>query len=193
MQNPAVFFDRDGTINEDPGYLGDPDKVKLFPNTAEALLKLKQKSFKLIVISNQSGIARGLIKKDDVESVNEKINELLKEKNIQFDAFYFCPFHPDYNTEEECLCRKPSPQMVLNAAKDFNIDLSKSYFVGDNLSDIQCGENAGVKTVLVKTGHGNKTLSILQKENKFPSFVAENLIDACNFIIRDFSGEKFVQ
>ncbi len=191
MSNYAVFLDRDGTINEDPGYLGDPEKVKLYPGTGEALFKLKNNlNFKLIVISNQSGIARGILTDNMVNEVNKKINQLLSEKNTSIDAFYYCPAHPDYNTEEECSCRKPSPDLVYKAAEDFNIDLKKSYFIGDNISDIECGINAGTKTILVRTGYGEESFYMLQKQNKFPTFVAQNILEACNFIEKDFSGEN---
>lgn len=189
MGNYAVFLDRDGTINEDPGYLGDPDKLKLFPDTAEALSVLKNDlRFMLIVISNQSGVARGLITREDVELINSRLNELLSAENVSIDAFYYCPFHPDYNTEEECSCRKPSPKLIFQASKNHGIDLGRSYFIGDSVSDIQCGLNAGIKTILVKTGYGKESFSILQKENKIPTFVAENLSDACSFIKKDFKG-----
>lgn len=190
MVRHAVFLDRDGTLNDDPGYLGDPDKVKLFPETGEALSILKnQLNFKLIVISNQSGIVRGLIKREDVEAVNNRINELLLSSKVKIDAFYYCPFHPEFSNEEECACRKPSPKMVLEAAEDFNINLSRSYFIGDAVSDIECGINAGIKTILVKTGYGTDSFSTLQKLNKIPTFVANNILEAVNFIQKDFSGE----
>jgi len=191
MANFALFLDRDGTINEDPGYLKDTNQVKLFPGTGKALSILKNKlNFKLIVISNQSGIARGLLTKEDVESINTKINDLLSVDNVYIDAFYYCPYHPEFNREDECACRKPSPKLVFEAAKDFQIDLGKSYFAGDTSSDIECGINAGLKTILVKTGYGKESFSILQKENKFPSFVAENISEACIFILNDFNGDK---
>jgi D,D-heptose 1,7-bisphosphate phosphatase len=185
MPNPAVFLDRDGTLNEDPGYISDPEKVILFPETGRALALLKKYGFMLIVISNQSGIARGIMTSQDVDSVNEKINSLLSEYKVGIDAFYYCPAHPDYSTEDECSCRKPSAKLLLEAAKEYNIDLDKSYFIGDSVSDIQCGKNAGIKTILVRTGKGEESFSILQKENNFPTFVANNLINACNFILSD--------
>ncbi len=191
MPNFGVFLDRDGTLNEDPGYLGDPELLNLYPETGKALSVLKNElDFKLIVISNQSGIARGLITKEKVDAVNSKLNELLLKDNVQIDAFYYCPHHPDFSTEEECSCRKPSPELVLRSAIDFNIDLSKSYFVGDTVSDIECGLNANLKTILVKTGYGEESFSILQKLNKIPTFVAENIFDASKFIHKDFAGEK---
>ena len=101
MTGCAVFLDRDGTLNDDPGYLGNPDKVKLFPDTGKALSILKNKlNFRLIVISNQSGIVRKLITKENVEAVNKRINELLADHDVRIDAFYYCPFHPEFNSEE---------------------------------------------------------------------------------------------
>jgi D-glycero-D-manno-heptose 1,7-bisphosphate phosphatase len=190
MLTHAVFLDRDGTLNEDPGYLSDPEKVKLYPGTGETLSLLKNDlELKLIVVSNQSGIGRGLITKEEVESVNEKINTILKEFSAEIDAFYYCPSHPDYNTAEECLCRKPAPYMVFKAAKDFNLDLTGSYLIGDAVSDIECGMNSGVKTILVKTGFGNDSFYTLQKLNKIPTFVADNILEAGRFIQKDISGE----
>lgn len=191
MNNAAVFLDRDGTLNEDPGYLGDPEKVILFPDTGKALFLLKNKlKFKLVVISNQSGVARGLITSGDVEKINMKINFLLQPYDVSIDAFYYCPYHPDFNSPEECGCRKPSPELVFKASEEMNIDLSRSYFIGDTASDIECGINAGLKTVLVKTGYGEENFYILQKQNKIPTFVARDLWDAVNFINKDYRGEN---
>jgi D,D-heptose 1,7-bisphosphate phosphatase len=185
MANRAIFLDRDGTINEDPGYISDPADVVLLPQAGEALAGLKKKGFKLIVVSNQSGIARGIMSSADVEKVNDKINELLLKKNVSIDAFYYCDAHPEFSTPEECECRKPSAKLVFEAARDFEIELKESYFVGDTISDIECGKNAGLRTILVKTGKGEESLSILQKDNNFPSFVAENLFHAFEFIIAE--------
>lgn len=185
--NKAVFLDRDGTLNLDPGYLGDPEKLKLFPETGQALALLKNDyNFLLIVISNQSGVARGLITSEDVKAVNDEINNQLQKFNVKIDAFYYCPFHPDFNSVDECSCRKPSPKMIFDAVKDFNIDLTNSYLIGDTIADVRAGKSAGIKTILVKTGYGEESFSILQKENYLPSFVAENLTDASKFIIKDF-------
>ncbi len=185
MPNHAIFLDRDGTLNVDPGYISNPEKLFLFPETGTALSLLKNYGFLLIVISNQSGVARGLMTNRDVESVNEKINTLLAEHKVKIDAFYYCPAHPDYSTPEDCECRKPSPKLVFEAATEFEVDITKSYFIGDSVSDIGCGKNAGLKTVLVKTGKGEDSFSILQKENNLPSFVADNLLKACAFILGD--------
>jgi len=192
MSNKAIFLDRDGTLNFDPGYIGDPKDLVLFSDTGKILSSLKNDfQFKLIVISNQSGIARGIISEKQVISVNNELNKKLAEFNVQIDGFYYCPFHPDFSSKDDCVCRKPSPKMILDASSDFNIDLSKSYFIGDSVSDMLAGKDAGVKTVLVKTGNGAESISILQNGNNFPSFVAENLTEACNFIINDSSGVTF--
>ena len=185
MSSRAIFLDRDGTINEDPGYISDPSDVILIPRAGEALAALKEKGFKLIVVSNQSGIARGIMSREDVDKVNDKINELLLTFNVGIDAFYFCHAHPEFSTPEECECRKPSPYLVLKAAEEHEIDLNRSYFIGDTVSDIECGKNAGLRTILVKTGNGTETLSILQKDNNFPSFVAENLFNASECILKE--------
>ncbi len=189
MTNRAIFLDRDGTLNEDPGYLGDPEKVKLYPDVGESLAHLKNNmGFNLIVVSNQSGVSRGLITKEQVDLVNNKINDILSEFEVSIDKFYYCTFHPDFSDTEESNCRKPSPEMLLKASKEFNIDLSKSYIIGDSTVDIEVGIELDLKSILVKTGQGRESLSILQKRNKLPSFVATNFLEACNFIKNDFNG-----
>jgi len=187
MQSAAVFFDRDNTLNIDPGYLGDPDKVELFEGVGEGIYKLKNEcGFKIIVVSNQSGISRGLLTHNKVESVNNRINELLKEYNTTIDAFYYCPYHPEFDSPEKTVCRKPSPQMVLKAAEDFNIDLNRSYFVGDSESDIECGINAGLKTILINYENDNEKIISLKKRNKTPNFTTCIFLNACDYIIDDF-------
>lgn len=192
MLKPTVFFDRDNTLNYDPGYLSDPNKVKLFDGVGEGLFKLRNKfGFKIVVVSNQSGIARGMFGKEELDAVNDKINSILKTKfNTEIDAFYFCPFHPDFSTEEESKCRKPSPLLVVKAAKELNLDLSKSYFVGDRISDIECGINAGLKTVLVNYKNDEEIIISLKNINKTPNFIVGNFLNVCNVIIADYTGGK---
>ena len=188
MLHHAVFFDRDDTLNYDPGYIGNPDLVKLFPGVPQGISKLKNElNFKIVVISNQSGITRGKITEQDVLLVNKRVNDLLKEEGTEIDKFYHCPFHPDFDSEEDCKCRKPSPLMVLKAADEMNLDLSKSYFVGDKASDVLCGFNAGVKTVLIKSENYDEEINLLIKENKSPNFVAGNFFEATNYIYNDFT------
>lgn len=191
MLHHAVFFDRDDTLNYDPGYLGNPDLVKLLPGVPRGISKLKNElNFKIVVISNQSGITRGKITEEDVSAVNERINELLRNEGTGIDKFYHCPYHPDFDSEEKCRCRKPSPKMIFDAANDMKIDLSKSYCVGDKAIDVLCGFNAGVKTVLIKTDNYDEEINILINENKSPNFVAVNFLEATNFIYNDFIGAQ---
>jgi D,D-heptose 1,7-bisphosphate phosphatase len=188
MTNHAVFFDRDGTINLDTGYIGNPGLVQLYNGVPEGISELKNIGFKIIVVSNQSGIARGIITKENVEAVNNKINELLKKQNTRIDAFYYCPFHPDFSSAEESECRKPSPKMIFKAAKDWNITLEKSYLVGDSSVDVECGINAGIKTILLKNTLKENEISDLQTQGKVPTYIADNFSDACKFIIKDYVG-----
>jgi D,D-heptose 1,7-bisphosphate phosphatase len=190
MPYPTVFFDRDNTLNYDPGYLSDANKVKLFDGVGEGLALLKNiYNFKIVVISNQSGIARGLVTEKQVNLINEKINFLLKTNfNTSIDKFYYCPYHPEFSSEEDSKCRKPSPYLVHLAQKELNIDLEKSYFVGDKESDIECGINSGIKTILVNYEKDEGKIILLKKRNKRPNFVVDNFLNACNFIIDDFTG-----
>ena len=144
MSHSALFLDRDGTINIDTGYIRDSDNIELYPGVAEGIRNLKNKfDMKMIVISNQSGIARGIMSREDVDAVNRRINELLNSSETSIDAFYYCPYHPDFNNEDLASCRKPSPELVFLAAKEHDIDLKRSYFIGDKVSDVECGINAG--------------------------------------------------
>jgi len=196
MSHPTIFFDRDNTLNYDPGYLSDPNLVRLFDGVGEGIARLKSElHFKIVVISNQAGIARGFFSEKEVNAVNEKINSILKlDFNTEIDAFYFCPFHPEFSTKEESKCRKPSSMLVVKAAKELDLDLSRSYFVGDRESDIECGINAGIKTVLVNYDNDEKIIISLKNRNKRPNFVVGNFLNVCDFIIADFTGgNSFVE
>ncbi len=190
MNQRAVFLDRDGTLNIDPGYLGDPDNVKLYPGVCEGIAELKRNGYKIIVISNQSGITRGLITEEQVNAVNEKINSILRaESNTSIDAFYYCPYHPDFDDEEKTKCRKPNPDMVLRASEEYGINLSESFFLGDTVADIKCGKNAGCETIFISNGSNEDELIKLHNKNILPTFKARNFLNACEFIL-NFIGDK---
>lgn len=190
MTRRALFLDRDGTINHDSGYIKDPAQVVILSGVVEGIKKLKnQFGFKIIVVSNQAGISKGLITHTDVENVNVKINELLSLEGVSIDAFYYCPFHPDIDPPEKTICRKPSPFMIVQAAEEHNISLHGSYMIGDKASDVECGLNAGVKSILLGGHSCGDEISILHNLGKKPNFVAANFKDACDFIIKDLSGE----
>ena len=189
MLTPAIFLDRDGTINYDPGYIKDPDEVRLLEGVSQGIRKLKEGfGFKIIVISNQAGISRGLMTIKDVEAVNSKINELLKLNGTSVDAFYFCPYHPEFDPPEKTKCRKPSPFMIFKASEEHKLDLNKSYMIGDKASDIEAGYNANIKTILILGSQSDDEISILHNQAKKPNFVTSNFTDACDFIIKDLSG-----
>lgn len=192
MKNKAVFLDRDGTLNIDYGYVKSPSEIVLFDGVPEALKKLKENGFILIVVTNQSGVARGLMTENDVIETNAYINKLLLDSvNVQIDKFYYCPYHPDYSPIELSDCRKPSPRMVLKAAEEFNIDLSKSYFIGDTITDMQCAGNAGVyKAIMVKTSKNNEHEKLKSVANLKVDFIANNFVEATDFILKDLTEEN---
>jgi D-glycero-D-manno-heptose 1,7-bisphosphate phosphatase len=168
-----VFLDRDGTVIVDPEdeRVDREEKIKLFPDSIEALKHLAEHNFAVILITNQAGIAEGRINKDDFERINNKVLEMLAPSGVTILKTYMCP----HSSEDKCECRKSKPTMLLEAAKDFNIDLSKTYMVGDRESDIRAGINAGTKTVLVKTAN-------VPVEVKEATYTAQNLLEAVKYI-----------
>jgi len=148
----AVFLDRDGTLNPDPGYISNPDDFDLFPGVPQALARLKKAGYLLILITNQSGISRGLITRQQLDLVHQKMQNLLAAADANLDAIYFCPHHPEHplNGIAVCECRKPQPGMIRQAMKDFDIDLTKSYVIGDRSKDIQIAINAGVRPICIR-------------------------------------------
>jgi D-glycero-D-manno-heptose 1,7-bisphosphate phosphatase len=149
---PAVFLDRDGTLIEEVGNLGDPAGVVIIPGVPAALRALAAAGHVLVVVSNQGGIGRGLFTEDDLEAVRERTVRLLGADGAAVDAWYHCPHHPDFTGP--CTCRKPAPGMLLRAAGELGLDLERSWIVGDHLVDVQAGLAAGVRPIKVRTGHG---------------------------------------
>ncbi|MDP8242525.1 MAG: HAD family hydrolase [Candidatus Hinthialibacter antarcticus] len=144
MKKPTLFLDRDGTLITDVGYPKSPDLVEPVPGAVEAMQTLAKMGYQLIVISNQSGVGRGIISPEEAKSVHDRFIELFKEQGIEFQDVYYCPHAP----EEDCECRKPSPYMLYQADQDHGVDFSKSYMVGDRLGDVQTGKNAGCRAIL---------------------------------------------
>lgn len=141
----AVFLDRDGVLIKDTNYPSDPEGIVFLKNAGKAVRLLNRKNYLVIVVTNQSGVARGFFPEINVRKINEKINQKLAKEDAHIDAFYYCPHHPD----ENCQCRKPKTGMLQQAQKDHNIDLKKSFMIGDALKDVECGKNAGCKTILL--------------------------------------------
>ncbi len=143
----AVFLDRDGTIIEDAGYLHDPGQVRLLPRAAEAIRRLSADRYRVVVVTNQSGIARGLLSVDDYRATERRLDELLAAEGARVDGHYFCPHLPEVNGP--CECRKPGPLLYRQAAERFGIDLSRSWWVGDRLRDVLPAETFGGRGILV--------------------------------------------
>lgn len=169
---PAVFLDRDGTIIKDAEYLSSVDELEVFEFAAEALRLLKEKGYLLIVLTNQSGIARGFFDEATMQTVHDALQGQL---NGLIDAIYFCPHGPD----DGCDCRKPGVGMIKQAASEHSIDLANSWMIGDKKSDIETGFNAGVGTALVLTGYGGSELATLER---MPELVAGDLLEAARQI-----------
>lgn len=180
----AIFLDRDGVINIDTDLIKTPDELELYPYAAEAVRRINDSGYLAIVITNQSVVARNLCTESDLRLIHNKVDTILGAENAKIDALYYCPHHPHggFPGENpaykiECHCRKPKPGMLLDAARDFNIDLSQSWFVGDTERDIVAGKAAGVKTIRVRVGRGGEPSAVA------PDFVKENLTEAVEFIL----------
>jgi D,D-heptose 1,7-bisphosphate phosphatase len=189
--NKAVFVDKDGTLIRDVPYNVKPEYVMLESGVTDALKKIKQHNYLLIVISNQSGIAKGLFTERDLEPVKTKIQELLHPADIQIDEFYFCPHHPDGVMKEyttACTCRKPEPGMILQAAVDFNIDLTSSWMIGDILHDIEAGNKAGCKTILIDNGNETQWIT---NEMRWPSYIVNGMDEAAAIILEARRNVEF--
>jgi D,D-heptose 1,7-bisphosphate phosphatase len=179
MKNKAIFLDRDGTIIMPGDHLYEIEKMKFALMVIEGLQAMKKIGYKLIVATNQAGIAKGIFSEKDYFAFRSELHQRLGKKGIIIDAEYFCPHHKDGTVKKysiDCNCRKPKTGMLEKAAKDFNLDLSKCWMIGDNESDILAGKNAGCRTIQVLTG-----------EAKIPSsyadFAAKNLLEANSCIV----------
>lgn len=190
----AVFVDRDGVISEEVGYLADVEHVRLIPRSAEAVKVINQSALKIIAITNQSGVARGYFSEEMLGHVHRKMEQLLSDQGALLDGIYYCPHHPEGTVEAyriECDCRKPSAGLLIQAAEEHAIDLSSSYLVGDKRTDIECAHRAGAKGILVLTGYGKDELSTINSAALAqPEYVAADLLDAVQWIIKDKTSEK---
>ncbi len=173
----AVFLDRDGTLIEEADYLSNPDDVRLIPGAVEALELLREAGFALVLVTNQSGIARGYYSLEDYEAVASRLDDLLTEHRIRLDDSRFCPHHPEFTGE--CLCRKPSTGMHREASELLGLDPSQSYFVGDKIRDLLPALELGGEGILVRTGYGRR-----EEEGLSSAFaVVDDLLEAARFIL----------
>lgn len=188
IKKPAVFIDRDGTVNEQMGYINHPDRFIILPHVAEAFRVLNKNEFLAIIVSNQSGVARGYFPIELVEHIHALMKESLMREGASVDGIFFCPHYPKGNVREysiECECRKPKTGLIKKACEHFDIDLSRSYVIGDHYTDMELAERAALKGILVKTGYGKGVIEYNLPEMKFtPSYIAEDLLDAVKWIMK---------
>lgn len=195
MKRPAVFIDRDGTISEEVGYVNHPSRFRLFPYSAEAIKLLNNSGWLAILITNQAGVARGYFSEDVIVSVHDRLRSDLEVEAANLDAVYYCAHHPTVGQPPyrlECDCRKPKTGLIDRATKDFEIDLTASWMVGDRYSDIELARNAGLHSAFVLSGYGRGEWEYQRGIWKHePEIVSENLLEAVKIIVaspRQFEG-----
>ena len=188
--NLAVFLDRDGTINEEMGYVNHIDRFVLLPGVAAAIRRINESGLRAVVVTNQSGAARGYFPMEFIDMVHQKMKVLLREEGAFLDGIYTCTHAPPREGESGgCDCRKPEIGLMERAAQDLKLDLQRSYVVGDRFKDIEMAHNAGAKAILVLTGYGKGEMEYIEPTCKVkPDHVAEDLSAAVDWILADVSG-----
>ena len=191
-KNTAIFLDRDGTINDEVGYLDSADKLRIIPAAFEAVRLINASSMKAVVITNQAGVAKGLFTEEFVREINGQIQSAFLAQGALINRFYFCPHHPTEGIDPYrliCDCRKPEPGLLLQAAVDLNIDLARSYVIGDRLRDIETAHRVGAKGVLVMTGYGQDLMQEAgpdrANELNQPDYIAQDILEAVHWILKD--------
>lgn len=191
-KNTAIFLDRDGTINDEVGYLDHENKLQMIPAAFEAIRLINESGMKAVVVTNQAGVAKGLFTEKFVRKINGQIQSALLEKGALIDRFYFCPHHPSEGNDpyrKICACRKPEPGLLHQAAADLDIDLARSYLIGDRLRDIEAAHRAGVRGILVMTGYGQDLMQQAGPDpaNEFnqPDHIANDILEAVRWILKD--------
>ncbi len=184
MRKRAVFIDKDGTLVEDIPYNVDPGLIRFTTGAVSGLQLLKQLGYLIVIVTNQSGVARGMFTERDLMSVRDKIRQMLLIHGVTLDAFVYCPHHPDGNVKEyvvECICRKPLPGLILNVAEQLDIDLQGSWMIGDILDDVEAGNRAGCRTILID--NGNETEWLLSEHRK-PTTMVQTIGEAARYIMK---------
>lgn len=187
MKRPAMFLDRDGTINEQMGYINHSSRFHLLPGTGEAVRLLNQKGYLALVVSNQSGVARGYFPRELVDQVHQKMVRLLDEQGAFLDGIFYCPHYPSGKVQEyahPCICRKPQTGLIQQAQARFEIDMARSYVIGDRISDLQMAQNCGLKSILVLTGYGLGDMEYVIPHSRVQPFhVAPDLLHAVRWVL----------
>lgn len=183
MRQGAIFLDKDGTLIPDIPYNVDPARIELFPDAGQALFRLQTAGYHIIVVSNQSGVARGFFSERDLKAVQVQLEELLQKWHVRLDGFYYCPHLPSGTVSSyalDCDCRKPLPGMLMQAAQEQSISLEDSWMIGDILNDVEAGNRAGCRTILIN--NGNET-EWIPGDFRTPSFIANSLMEAADIIL----------
>ena len=184
--SPTVFLDRDGTLIEEVGYLSHLDRIALYPWSIESVKLLNRAGFKVVVVTNQAGVARGLFDEDFINEAHRFLDQKFGDGGATIDKFYYCPHHPEASVEAyrcECDCRKPKAGMLWKAAQELQLELSHSFVIGDRLSDLRLGPAVGAKSVLVRTGYGETTARELTDDVEV-AYTAPELMTAVAWILR---------
>jgi D-glycero-D-manno-heptose 1,7-bisphosphate phosphatase len=185
MSDIGIFLDRDGTINDEIDFLTNPDELHILKGSDNAIREANRLGLKVFIVTNQSGVARGLLSEERLEAIHSTLQNMLSERNAQIDAIYFCPHHPEFGEPRyrvACDCRKPKIGMLKRAEQEFGIDLQKSFVIGDRMIDVQTAHAAGATPILVLTGYGKDELEICKIHNIPVEIVAENLEAAMKFV-----------
>jgi D-glycero-D-manno-heptose 1,7-bisphosphate phosphatase len=188
MRRRAIFLDRDGTISKEVGYVNHLSRFQLLPRSLEAIRLINEAGFLAVVVTNQSGVARGYFPESLVQQVHEKLAGLVRAAGARLDGIYYCPHHPQEGNSpyrQDCACRKPRPGLIERASRELEIDLAGSSIIGDSWIDIEAGARAGLPGVLVLTGYGRGLLEHQpHRLTNSPAHVAEDLLDAVRWILR---------
>jgi D-glycero-D-manno-heptose 1,7-bisphosphate phosphatase len=186
LKRPAIFLDRDGVINENRAdYVKSWSEAEFLPGVFDALRRLAQANLAIVLITNQSAVGRGIISHEEAIQINQRVVETIRAQGGRVDGTYLCPHHPD----ENCACRKPRPGLLLQAADELDLDLGRSYFIGDAVTDMQAADAAGVKGILVLTGRGQEQVSRASLEDSLPWPVAADLGAAVDHILNERTKE----
>ncbi len=189
MNTQAIFLDRDGTLIEEKGFICNFEEIEFFPFTIEALRIFKSLGLKLVLVTNQSAVARGLCSFKEISRLHQLLNQYLKSKGVELDSIIFCPYHPQGIIKEfkkDSRMRKPAPGMILKACKELKINPRSSLTIGDSIRDIIAGKRAKTRTALVKTGKGKAELESIAEFSNFCDFIFENLLQAALFFEKNF-------
>ena len=192
----VIFLDRDGTLNEEVHYLHKKEDLRLIEGAADALCRFRKSGYRLVVVTNQAGVARGYYQEEDVKLLHEYMNEILRPLGAEIDCFFYCPHHPEHGIgayKKNCSCRKPDIGMFEQAEQYFQVDKAHSWMIGDKLIDVEAGKRFGVRTVLVGTGYGAKVHQELtgQERRKLPYDVyAKTLADAASAILESENDSR---